>query len=132
MDALLCAGSDGDDDLSELAVALEVAVSLANVVEGKDAIDAGLQGSAFKTADDVINRCFPTSVVAARAPDVLGLGDSQLGDHVQHRRRRGFVAQGAIDEADALELEQLHELFEVRATDRIEHDAYAVTAGDAQ
>jgi hypothetical protein len=50
------AGSNRDDDLSELPAGFEIAVCLDNLVEWKHSIDDGLQRAFFQTIENKIHR----------------------------------------------------------------------------
>src|SRR5580704_9370248 len=128
--ALVGCTSHSNDDLSELAVALQIAMNFHHVVELEYAIDDWLERAALQAFEDKFHRGLPACFVAGREPDVVALDDRHLGNHREHRHRGVALGERAVDVHRALEGQRGNQLREVGATDWIEYDARTLAIGD--
>src|SRR3989442_4631588 len=128
--ALIGCTSHSNDDLSELAVVLQIAMNFHHVVELECAIDDRLERAALQAFEDKFHRGLPACFVAGRAPDVVPPDDRHLGDHREHRHRGVALGERAVDVDRALEGQRGNQLREVRSADRFEHDARTLAIGD--
>src|SRR6266851_4355499 len=117
--------SKGNDDLTELAAVLQIAVHFHHIVELEYTVDDRLESATRKALGDVLHRDLPTGLVSRHQPDAVPLDRWHLADHFQHGDRGVILAQCAVDVGDALIGQRGDQLGKVRATDGIEGNARA-------
>src|SRR5882724_2188876 len=128
--ALIGCTSHSNDDLSELAVVLQIAMNFHHVVELECAIDDRLERAALEALKHELDRGPAAAGIAACLPDVVCLDRDDLGNHLQDRHRRRVRAQCAIEEGDALPGQSRNQFREGRAANCVERDASALAIGD--
>src|SRR5258708_30011855 len=120
--------SKGNDDLTELAAVLQIAVHFHHIVELEYAIDDRLERAARKALGDVLHRDLPACLVAGHQPDAVSLDDWHLPDHLQQRDRSVILAEHAVDVGNALIGQRGDQLGKVRSAYGIEGNARAIAA----
>src|SRR3984893_1652994 len=119
------------NDLSELAVALQIAMNFRHVIELERSIDDGLERTAFDALEDIFHRGLAACLVAYGRKKAIPLDGRHLGDHLQYGQCSGTLAARAVDVDGAPQGQRGDQLREIRAADRIEGDARALAVGDA-
>src|SRR5258708_22682687 len=119
--------SKGNDDLTELAAVLQIAVHFHHIVELECTIDDRLERAAREALGDVLHCDLPACLVARHQPDAVPLDRWHLADHLQHRYRGVTLAQCAVDLGDALIGQRGDQLGKVRAPYGIEGHARGIS-----
>src|SRR5258708_16055169 len=123
--------SEGNDDLTELAAVLQIAVHFHHIVELECAIDHRLERATREAVGDVLHCDLSACLVGRHQPDAVPLDRWHLADHLQHRYRGVTLAQCAVDVGDALIGQRGDQLGKVWAAYRIEGNARAIAVRDA-
>ena len=116
--------SKGNDDLTELAAVLQIAVHFHHIVELECTIDDRLERATREALGDVLHCDLPACLVARHQPDAVPLDRWHLADHLQHRYRSVIFAQGAVDVGDALIGQRGDQLGKVGAAYGVEGDLH--------
>src|SRR5258708_2046483 len=123
--------SKGNDDLTELAAVLQIAVHFHHIVELECTIDDRLERATREALGDVLHCDLPACLVARHQPDAVPLNPCHLPDHLHPRYRGVTLAQCAVDVGDALIGQRGDQLGKVRAAYGIEGNARAIAVRDA-